>query len=234
VDGLTVSTNTGGVDDAVAIAALISDLYWQIDQIPRRGIKDNAGNRYRPSYYQRSLKNAIDQGGRAVVEYIRGYIYKAPSDGYRKLEEADSLDLASEALVADEAKPYAHLFSDADREAARARLAPHIEAIARRKAASRERIAVQRSELPADILALRELSEMTQAPETAIAINEAIVSQVPGDIAALNRLGRAYAAIGATDEARKRFNEVIAIDPNNGIATRRLQELAAMERSRSR
>jgi len=222
------------VDDAVAIAALISDLNWQIDQITRRGIKDNAGKPYRPSYYQRGLKNAIDRGGRAVVEYVRGYVYKAPSDGYRKLEEADSLDLANEALVADEAKLYAHLFSDADRKAARARLAPHMEAIERRKAASRERIAVQRLELPTDIAALRKLAEMTDAPEAAIAINEAIVSQVPQDIAALNRLGRAYVAIGATDEARKRFNDVIAIDPHNGVATRRLQELAARERSRSR
>jgi tetratricopeptide (TPR) repeat protein len=222
------------VDDAVAIAALISDLNWQIDQIHRRGIKDNAGNPYRPSYYQRGLKNAIDRGGRAVAEYVRGYVYKPPSEGYRKLEEADSLDLASEALVADESKPYAHLFSDADREAARARLAPHMEAIERRKAASRERIDVHRSELPADIAALRALAVMTEAPEAAIAINEAIVSQVPQDIAALNRLGRAYAAIGATQEARKRFNDVIAIDPNNGIARRRLQELAARERSRSR
>lgn len=228
MDGLTVSANTDGVDDAVAIAALISDLNWQIDQIPRRGIKDNAGNPYRPSYYTRGLKNAIDRGGRAVAEYVRGYVYRPPSEGYRKLEEADSLDLASEALVADEAKPYAHLFTDADREAARARLAPHIEA------ASRERIALQRSELPADIAVLRELALITEAPEAAIAINEAIVSQVPQDIAALNRLGRAYAAIGATDEARRRFKDVIAIDPSNGIATRRLQELAARERSRSR
>jgi tetratricopeptide (TPR) repeat protein len=222
------------VDDAVAIAALISDLNWQVDQIPRRGIKDSAGNPYRPSYYKRGLKNAIDRGGRAVAEYVRGYVYKPTSEGYRKLEEADSLDLASEALVADESKPYAYLFSDPDREAARARLAPHMEAIDRRKTASRERIAVQRSELPSDIAALRALAVMTEAPEAAIAINEAIVSQVPQDIAALNRLGRAYAAIGATEEARKRFNDVIAIDPNNMIATRRLQEIAARERSRSR
>jgi hypothetical protein len=78
-------------------------------------------------------------------------------------------------------------------------LAPHMEAIERRKAASRERIAVQRSELPADLAALRELAAKTEDPEAAIAINEAIVTQVRQDIAALNRLGRAYAAIGATD-----------------------------------
>ena len=36
-----------------AIALLVSDLYWQIDQLPRRGIKDSAGNPYIPAYYKR-------------------------------------------------------------------------------------------------------------------------------------------------------------------------------------
>jgi hypothetical protein len=103
------------MNDRDAIAALVSDLHWQIDQLPRRGIKDNAGNPYNPSYYKRGLQSAIDRGGLAVAEYVRRYVYKAPSDGYKKLEEADSLDLACEALVADATKPYAHLFTEADR-----------------------------------------------------------------------------------------------------------------------
>lgn len=114
------------MDDRPAIDALISDLHWQIDQLKPRGIKDKAGNPYTPSYYNRGLQNAIDRGGLAVRDYVRSYVYRTPSDGYRKLEDADSLDLACEALVADTSKPYAHLFSDEDREAAQARLAPHI------------------------------------------------------------------------------------------------------------
>lgn len=98
------------MDDHDATAALVSDLHWQIDQLQPRGIKDKAGNPYNPSYYKRGLTNAIDRGGLAVADYIQRYLYKAPSDGYRKLEEADSLDLACEALVADDSKPYAHLF----------------------------------------------------------------------------------------------------------------------------
>jgi len=70
-----------------AIAALVSDLHWQIDQLPRRGIKDSAGNPYNPSYYKRGLQNAIERGGLAVAEYVRGYVYKPPSDGYQKLED---------------------------------------------------------------------------------------------------------------------------------------------------
>jgi predicted TPR repeat methyltransferase len=65
-------------------------------------------------------------------------------------------------------------------------------------------------------------------------VNEAIVSKAPDDMPALNRLGRAYAAIGAVDEAIKRFKQVIAIDPSNQIATRRLAELIARERGKSR
>src|SRR3954462_479486 len=117
------------MEDRDAIAALVSDLHWQIDQLKPRGIKDRAGNPYNPSYYKRGLQAAIERGGVAVADYVRRYVYGPPSDGYKKLEDADSLDLACEALVADAMKPYALLFTDADRNAARERLAPHVEAI---------------------------------------------------------------------------------------------------------
>ena len=80
---------------------------------------------------------------------MRRFLYKPPSDGYKKLEEADSLDLACESLVMDANKPYASLFTDADRAAARARLAPHIEAIETRKAEHREAVIAIRNELRA-------------------------------------------------------------------------------------
>src|SRR3954465_6859581 len=94
-----------------AIAALVSDLHWQIDQLRPRGIKDKAGNPYTPSYYKRGLGIAVERGGLAVVDYVKRYLYKPPSDGYKKLEDADSLDLTCESLVADEGKPYAYLFT---------------------------------------------------------------------------------------------------------------------------
>src|SRR3954453_23510050 len=137
------------MSDREAIDALVSDLHWQIDQLKPRGIKNQVGQPYNPSYYKRGLQNAIERDGLAVAEYVRGYLYKPPSDGYKKLEDADSLDLACESLIADETKPYAHLFSDDDRTAARARLAPHIEAIERRKAQERARIAAATERLRA-------------------------------------------------------------------------------------
>jgi len=127
------------VDEREAIAALVSDLHWQIDQMRGRGIKNAAGGAYVPSYYNRGLDNAIARGGVAVADYVRGYLNKPPSDGYKKLEMANSLDLACEALIADEDKPYAALFTEAERAAARARLAPHYAAIEERNAAIRAR-----------------------------------------------------------------------------------------------
>jgi len=135
------------MNEREAIKALISDLYWQIDQMAPRGIKNEAGHAYNPSYYKRGLQTAIEQGDQAVVEYVRRYLQKPPSDGYKKLEDADALDLACESLVADKAKPFAFLFTHQDRVAAHERLAPHIDAIEGRKAAQRARIDAARAEM---------------------------------------------------------------------------------------
>ena len=132
--------------DQAAVDELINDLHWQIDQLKPRGIKNNAGKPYNPSHYKRGLEGAIEKGGLEVVEYVRKYLYKAPNDGFKRLEEAGSLDLACEALVLDDSKPYANLFTDEDREAARERLGTHIEAIASRKAEHRDRIIALRNE----------------------------------------------------------------------------------------
>jgi|AntDryMetagUQ889_1029465.scaffolds.fasta_scaffold00537_6 hypothetical protein len=134
------------MSDREAVNALISDLHWQIDQLIPRGIKDAAGNPYQAPYYRRGLATAIERDELAVVEYVRGYLYKPPSDGYKKLEDADALDLACESLVQDERKPYAHLFTDEDRAAARERLAPHVAAIDARRAERRARIDAARAE----------------------------------------------------------------------------------------
>jgi len=214
------------MDDREAIAGLISDLHWQIDQLAARGVKDAAGNPYNPSYYKRGLQKAIDRGGLAVAEYVRGYLYKPPSGGYKKTEEADALDLACEALVADAGKPYAHLFSDDDRAAAQGRLAPHIAAIAARKAATQARIADRASGLAGgDLAHLRQLAAAATDPEDAIAINTSILGQEPDDGVAMNRLGRAYETLGSIDQAAQTFQRAVAADSTNAIAVRRLRDL---------
>ncbi|HYI19936.1 MAG TPA: tetratricopeptide repeat protein [Solirubrobacteraceae bacterium] len=211
------------MEDREAATALARDLRWQIEQMGPRGIKNSAGNPYNPSYYKRGLTNAVERGKQ--VEFVQGYVHKPPSGGYRKLEEADALDLACESLVADADKPYAHLFTDEDREAARARLAPHVEAIATRKAARRTRIETRRADLPAEVSELRVLAGEAVGDEDAIAINLGILERTPDDVVALNRLGRAYEALGLFDSAADTFRKVLEIDGENAIAKRRLRDV---------
>lgn len=52
--------------------------------------------------------------------------------------------------MADATKPYAFLFSDADREKARARLAPHVNAIESRNVAIKARGEAARAQLKAE------------------------------------------------------------------------------------
>ena len=133
------------VDDQNAIKALITDLHWQIDQIAARGIKNAAGQPYKPSHFQRRLERAIEAG--TVVECLQGVVHKPPSQGYKRLEADGSLDLAPEVLVADADRPYAALFSDEDRAAAQARLAPHADAIAKRTTEQKDRMEAARAKL---------------------------------------------------------------------------------------
>jgi hypothetical protein len=89
-----LAENMSQLKEPDAVKDLVSDLHWQIDQMGSRGIKNEAGHVYVPHYYKRGLDTAIERGDQAVIEYVRGYLYRTPSDGYEKLEDADSLDLA--------------------------------------------------------------------------------------------------------------------------------------------
>ena len=137
------------MSDEAKFEQLLSDLNWQIDQLKARGVKNDAGNPYNPTHYKRGLATASEKGGPEVVAYVRRYLYKPASAGYSKLEQADSLDLACEYLVADDSKPYASLFTDEDRAAARKRLGPHIKALKTRRAKHRTDVIAVRNEMRA-------------------------------------------------------------------------------------
>ena len=109
-------------------------------------IKDSVGN-VQPAYYKRGLKNAIESGGR-VPDYVRRYLYKPPSNAYKKLEAADSLDLACEAVVAD-AEAVRPPLQRRRCEGARA-AGSALKAIAARKADPRTRIDERHASLPGD------------------------------------------------------------------------------------
>jgi hypothetical protein len=51
------------MDEHEAVGALVSDLHWQIDQMKPRGIKNEAGHPYNPSYYKRGLRKRSTAAG---------------------------------------------------------------------------------------------------------------------------------------------------------------------------
>lgn len=61
--------------------------------------------------------------------------------------------------------------------------------------------------------------------ELAIELNAEILAESPNDLAALNRLARAYTEMGQKDEAKIMYQRVLAIDKYNPIATKNLKVL---------
>lgn len=118
----------------------------------------------------------------SVADYVRGYLHKPASDGFKKLEDADSLDLACEAFVVDESKAYAHLFTDEERRIARQRLGPHVASIEKRRAESKARVESRRRTLPEALDDLRELADLETTPEDAIAVNAEILRRATDDV----------------------------------------------------
>lgn len=56
-------------------------------------------------------------------------------------------------------------------------------------------------------------------------VKRAILDHIPGDVLALNRLGRALESLGWDEAARSAFEQVLSLDPANAIAKRRLGRL---------
>ena len=195
---------------------------------------DRARRPYRAIRFERKL-DAVAHDPVGLLEYIAG-MARRTSDGLESLVEYDRLDLSVEMLIIDESKVYAPLFTAEDRAAARAKLARQageVEELARdrakqvrdEEAARQARVAAICSSLPKELGELRELSAQATDPEEAIAINTSILEQAASDVVALNRLGRAYEALGSIDQARYAFQKALDIDPRNQIAGRRLREL---------
>ena len=108
-------------------------------------------------------------------------------------------------------------------------MARHVDAI-ESKAATSARIDARSAGLPDDVAQLREQAAHTTQPEDAIAVNTAILRHAPDDSVALNRLGRAYEAIGSIAQAKETFQRAVEVDPDNRIATGRLRDLVRSQR----
>jgi tetratricopeptide (TPR) repeat protein len=214
--------------------ALLNDCRAIARALPTSGVLDRGRRPYRPIRFEPKLDSvANDPPG--LVEYVRGMAGRT-SEGLESLVEYNRLDLSVELLILDESKPYASLFTDNDRVAARAKLqrqAGQIEDLARSREQQRrdadaereKRIAAVSARLPAQLEQLRSEAAQATEPEVIIATTRAILRHRERAVVALNRLGRAYQEVGSIDDARAAFSRLLEIDPENTIATRRMQQL---------
>ena len=58
----------------------------------------------------------------------------------------------------------------------------------------------------------------------ALEINEALLSEDPNDVEALNRIGLAYTILGKHDKAKKAYQKVLEIDALNSIALKNIKK----------
>jgi hypothetical protein len=63
----------------------------------------------------------------------------------------------------------------------------------------------------------------------AVEVNRRLVEEFEPDVEAWNRLGKAYAQLGRIADARAAYESALKIDPNNTIAQRNRQRLAAIK-----
>jgi tetratricopeptide (TPR) repeat protein len=82
-----------------------------------------------------------------------------------------------------------------------------------------------RKELSKDAIALALKGEW----EHAAAANQAILDQAPGDIEAMNRLGKALMELGQYRRAREALDQVVRLSPYNTIAKKNLARLEQLE-----
>jgi hypothetical protein len=101
--------------------ALLARLRQIIEETPESGALNAAEQPYHPSRFEGAVERRSGDGAK-LVEYMREKVYEAPTDGYDALIAAGRPDLTAEAVVANAEAPWASLFTEADRIAARSRL----------------------------------------------------------------------------------------------------------------
>jgi len=69
--------------------------------------------------------------------------------------------------------------------------------------------------------------------EEAVAVNLTVIENMPNDIDAFNRLGKAYMEMADYEKSREAYNKVLEIDPGNSIATKNLARLSQLKATQS-
>ena len=66
----------------------------------------------------------------------------------------------------------------------------------------------------------------------AIAVNKSLIESFPGDVEALNRLGRAHMELGEYRDAEAAYRKTLEIDQYNAIAQKNLQRLSYLKKTK--
>jgi hypothetical protein len=69
---------------------------------------------------------------------------------------------------------------------------------------------------------------LQSAWQEAIEVNRQILASVPRDVSALNRLGKALSEVGSYGDARRAYEDALAVDPSNTIARKNLDRLSIL------
>ena len=64
--------------------------------------------------------------------------------------------------------------------------------------------------------------------EEAVALNRQILADVPRDVSALNRLGKALSELGSYGESKRAYGDALALEPGNTIARKNLERLSLL------
>ena len=134
--------------------ALLDRLRELIEETPKSG----ALNAAKQPLYVTRFAQAVERrekDGAALVEYVRAKVHERATSSYNALVEVGRTDLTVEALVADANAPWASEFTNADREAARARLGTMLAAHQEARDAEEVAAVVQDRKIVARVIASR-------------------------------------------------------------------------------
>jgi hypothetical protein len=153
------------------VDALRADLHRIIEETPKSGAL-NAGKKPLHVHRFRAAIEAREDDDDALLAYVAAKVNDPVTTSYNALLEADALELTVEALVADEAKPYAELPElVAVRPSAQARLGEQQSIIVERRRAREEEAVAREREIVADVNARRQAKgnpPMTAEQETEV------------------------------------------------------------------
>jgi hypothetical protein len=114
----------GGANPMEALKKALFELYYLAGRNVTYVADSGERRAYWPNRYLQSYKRAVAEGDAEILAYIvRMVTSDEPSRGFGYLKDAGHLDFTVEALVADPARPWHHLFDGDVVQAARDRLA---------------------------------------------------------------------------------------------------------------